>query len=65
MKWKFKKNAPPQGTSDNDWYCLCEGYIKPEEILRDEKQIKELKEAIKLVESFLDTIEENGLRIEF
>lgn len=65
MKWRFKQDAEPQGNSDNFWYQLCNGYIKPEELLADKEQIKKLKKAKELIEDFEQTIEENGLKIEF
>lgn len=51
MKWKFKKNAEPQGKGEF-WYDITNGYIKPNEILADKKQLKNLNDAVALIESF-------------
>jgi len=66
MEWKFKKNAEPQGSSDGFWYDLTKGgYIKPEEVLSDTKQLKQLQEAIDLVMSFEESLEAEELLKEF
>lgn len=52
LKWKFKKNAKPQGEGDF-WYDLTDGgYIEPEAVLIDKNQITALKDAIVLIRSF-------------
>lgn len=64
--WDFKIDAEPQGTSNGFWYDITMGgYIKPEEVLDNKDQIKKLKEAIELVQSFEEALEENGLLNEF
>jgi len=60
MNWKFKKNAEPVVCEDF-WYDLNEGYIKPEKLIEDKEQLQKLSEAIKLVKSFEEALEENGL----
>ena len=66
MDWKFKQDAQPQGSSDGFWYDLIYGgYIKPEEILEDGEQLKQLQSAIDLVSSFESALEENELLNEF
>lgn len=55
MTWKFKKNMDVISTSDF-WYDLTEGYIEPENILSDKKQIQEVEDAIDLLENFRDTM---------
>ena len=66
MEWTFKDGVEPQGSSDGFWYDLVlGGYIKPEELLADEGQLKELKEAISLVVSFETALEDKGLLNEF
>lgn len=52
MDWKFKKNAQPQGSGDF-WYDLTDGgYIKPEAVLSDKAQIKEIRQAVETIKSF-------------
>lgn len=57
-EWKLKEGITLDDVcniNDDDgfWYDITDGgYIDPEDILGDEKQIKKLKEAIKLVRSF-------------
>lgn len=66
MEWKFKKNAEPQGSSDGFWYDITwGGYIKPEELLEDPTQLKQLQEAIKLVKSFEKALQDAELINEF
>ena len=64
-KWKFKKNAKPQGSSDGFWYDITGGYIKPEKILADKTQIEQIESAIELLKSFREAMEEENLIIEF
>ena len=66
MIWQFKKDAEPQGGSDGFWYDLTTGgYIKPELLLIDKKQLDELSKAIQLVRSFEAAMEEAELLNEF
>ena len=52
IDWKFKEKAEPQGTSDF-WYDLVlGGYIKPEEMLSDPEQVKEIEKAVNVLSSF-------------
>lgn len=57
-EWKLKENITLDdicNINDDDgfWYDITDGgYIDPEDILADKKQIEKLKEAIKLVRSF-------------
>jgi hypothetical protein len=36
VKWKFKKDAIKQETSEDFWYALLNGYINLEEVLEGE-----------------------------
>ena len=66
MKWKFKENAEPQGSSDGFWYDLTSGgYISPEEILSDKEQLEKLTDAIDVVLSFESALDEKGLLNEY
>ena len=66
INWKFKNDAEPQGSSSGFWYDLIDGgYIRPEELLKDEKQLKELENAIEIVKSFEQALEDNELLIEY
>lgn len=61
MDWKFKKDIKPVSSSEF-WYDITDGgYIRPEEMLADSEQNKKLQEAIDLVISFHDALEENNL----
>lgn len=54
--WKFKDGI--EINLDEFWYDLTlGGYIKPEEILQDEKQIARLNKAIEIVLSFEQSLE--------
>ena len=61
MKWKFKKNAEPQGSGDF-WYDITDGgYIKPQDVLSDKVQLKKLQQAVELVKSFQYALTESEL----
>lgn len=61
MKFNFKKLEDPIFT-DDFWYDLTDGgYIKPENVLEDESQIKSVREAIGLLNSFESQLRKNGL----
>ena len=52
--FKFKEGAKQEIGSEDVWYALTDGgYLKPEVVIDDEKQLQELQEAIKLVRSFI------------
>lgn len=51
IKWELKTDATPQG-KDDFWYDLNNGYIKPEEVLKNEAQIAMLDNAVKTINSF-------------
>lgn len=59
IDFKFKKGASV--SSDDLYYDLFENYIDPEKLLEDPKQIKEVQNAIKIIESFLNQAEEKGV----
>ena len=66
MDWIFTEDARSQGRSDGFWYDLTSGgYINPEEVLADEKQLEELNKAIKLVADFEQALIDNNLLEEF
>jgi len=66
MDWKFKKDIPPQGSSDGFWYDITDGgYIRPKEILGDEEQLKILNEALRIVSNFEWTIKSKGILEQF
>lgn len=66
IEWKFKENAPVQGSSDGFWYDInYGGYIIPEDVLADEEQIKKFYEALDIVNSFETALESNGLLEDF
>jgi len=60
MDFKFKKGA--EVSTDDFWYDLTSGgYIKPENLLDDPEQAKAVKDAIDLLQSFHDTMEDKGI----
>lgn len=66
MDWKFKKDAEPQGSSDGFWYDLAYGgYIDLEAVLKDKKQIKAVRDAVELLMSLQESMQENELLNEF
>jgi hypothetical protein len=66
IEWKFKKDTEPQGSSDGFYYDIVYGgYIKPEELLDDEKQIVIFSEALEIVHSFEEALQDNELLNEF
>ena len=60
MKFNFKRVKDTLYVSDF-WYDFSEGYIKPEKMLKDKKQVEALKNAKELILSFMDQAEESGL----
>lgn len=65
MKWIFKENVEELPTSEDFWYALNDGgYIKPEEIIADPKQLEELQKAIALVLDFEQELVDSGIMTE-
>ena len=64
INWKFKIDSSPQGR-DNFWYDVNNNYLNPEELLEDPNQLEELMNALKIVKSFENALEENGLIEEY
>ena len=61
MKFNFKNLEQPISCSDF-WCDLKEGYIKPEDLLENEEQIKKIKEALRILRDFEDeTIAEDKI----
>ena len=66
MKWKFKKNAEPQGSSDGFWYDLTKGgYIDLHELLVDDDQIEQIENAVAMLCEFEQSLHEAELLNEF
>ena len=54
---KIKENC--EASTDDFWYDLTDGgYLDPEEILEDEKDIEAVKKAISVLREFKDACEE-------
>ena len=60
----FKEKAKTVASSETYYDLFDGGYIKPDLLLEAEDAIK-VKEAIKIIETFLDEARENGLLEEF
>ena len=62
-EYKLKKGINPEEYGVEDfWYDLTDGgYIDPEALLDNEKDIKEVREAIMVLESYEKMIDINGL----
>ncbi len=54
---QFKKNPRYQG-SDDPFYDLCNGYIKPENVLEDQADIDKVNAAVKILETFICELED-------
>jgi hypothetical protein len=53
-KFKFKADAKQEIGTEDPWYALTDGgYLKPKEVVDDEKQLSELTAAIALVRDFI------------
>jgi len=65
VEWKFKNDAPMQGSSDGFWYDLANGYVKPEAVLADADQVAMLRDAQHLLQGFERAMEAAGLVNEF
>ena len=61
MEFKFKKVDEPYFTSDKFYDLFDGGYIDPEDMLTDDKQVDKLLEAMNIIEDFLDQAEEEGV----
>lgn len=58
---KFKDRDEPLYTSD-PWYDLFDGgYILPEELLDLPREYNEVREAILLIQQFMEEAQENGI----
>lgn len=66
MNWKFKKNAKPQGSSDGFWYDLTRGgHIDLAKLLADKEQLTAARDAVALLRSLEDALNEAELLNEF
>lgn len=60
MKFEFKEGA--EWPNAEFWHDLTVGgYPKVEDLLSDPAQIKEIKNAVKLLESFQSQLEDEGI----
>lgn len=66
IKWKLKEDATPQGSSDGFWYDLTDGgYIRPDELIDDKDQLKKVLEAIQMLRSLEEALNDAELIEEF
>lgn len=62
MKTKFEFKEDAFVSSDDPWYDLTDGgYIKPEDLLVDQKQAKMVADAVKLLRDFMRQLEDNEI----
>lgn len=59
--FKFELDAKADIGTEDPWYALTEGYLKPEDVLSDPSQISSLKKAIELVEDFINDCYAEGV----
>ena len=58
-KFELKENLEDMGSSDGFWYDLTKGgYFEPEDVILDEKQLQQVKNAIKLLQKLEDVYDE-------
>lgn len=63
FKFKFKEGAKVN-TTEEFWYALTDGgYIKPEDLLDDPKQIKALDAAIRRIKAFEQALFDNRIMV--
>lgn len=53
---KIKKDS--DASTDDFWYDLVEGYLKPEELCEDLEDLKKINAAVVLLTNFQDSCEE-------
>ena len=59
IEWSFTPDAQKE-SDDSDWYAITSGgYIRPEEILTDPEQVKQVTDAVALLESFFHALYEH------
>ena len=61
MKFNFKTTQEPVYSSDPYYDLTNGGYIRPNELLADAEQIKQVEQAIRTVYEFLEQAESNGV----
>lgn len=65
IEWNFVEDPPDQSSSDDEWYALhYGGYIKPERVLADPKQIQMVRDAEAVLASFFKALEDAEIRTE-
>jgi len=60
VKWEFAPDAEPQASDDLYYDLFAGGYIKPYLLLKDQKQIDLIENAMAIVESFLEEAKDAG-----
>jgi len=62
IDWKLKDDIEPIPLTDSFYYLLMYGgYIKPEYLLTDEDQVKQVRDAMAVLSSFEKVLEDNEL----
>ena len=53
---KIKEDC--EESTDDFWYALCNGYLKPEKMLENENDLKQVLAAVETLKDFQDSCEE-------
>ena len=65
INWQFNIDAEPADKQDDDWYCLCNGYIDPAYLLADPAQVRTVWKATEVLQSFFLALRKSGLREDY
>jgi hypothetical protein len=57
----FKSNAAEYHGTEDEWYAISNGYIKPEKMLSDKQQVKIIKDAVGTLKEFFEQCQQQGL----
>jgi len=65
VKWKLIPDAKLQGSSDDYFYGITNGYIVLKKVLTDKNQIKQVKDAVGVLENFFQALKTANLKSKF
>lgn len=61
MEFDFIPDAKQEIGTEDPWYALNNGYLNPEEVLADERQLEALQNAIELINDFIEQCFDEGI----